>query len=181
MKKATCSRPAVVESRLVEIAEAFLNWSDTITFRRSSSSSRHIPSSLELIESLRTLLGPFLQPEHGSAPLPRLDRDELDSIESAGGYRARLRHIHLYWQFASSIRRAVVSARRLTLLNLDTATLSFDRVLRRDRELAKCVFLIYAAVAMAALKLGSPARLLETVAARLHEIVGLPVPAGSLA
>jgi hypothetical protein len=169
MKKAICSWFPMIESRLVEHAEAFLNWSDGITSRRDA--VPHVSTNRELIESFGKLVGPFLQ----------LDRDELDSIESAGGYRARLRHIQLYLQFASSVRKAVLSARRLTLLNLDTGTLSFDRVLRRDRELAKCVFLIYAAVAMAALKLGNPGRLLETVATRLHGLLGLRVPAGSLA
>jgi hypothetical protein len=142
------------------------------------------PNNQELIESFRKMLGPFLEPERSSAswppnwtpakysPLPRLlDRDELSLIESVGGYRARLRRISLYLQFASRIRKAVFLARTLALLNLDGGAFSFDRMLVRDRELAVCLFLIYAAVPMAALKLGNASQLLETAAEALQELL----------
>jgi len=142
------------------------------------------PNNQELIENFRKMLGPFLEPERSSAswppnwkpakysPLPRLlDRDELNLIESVGGYRARLQRIGLYLQFASRIRKAIFSARRLALRNLDGEALTFDRILGRDRELAVCLFLIYAAVPMAALKLGDPSHLLETAAEALQELL----------
>jgi hypothetical protein len=130
------------------------------------------------------MLGPFLEPERSSAswppnwtpvkysPLPRqLDREELGLIESVGGYRARLYRIYLYLQFASRIRKAIFSARRLALLNLDGVALSFDRIVERDRELAVCLFLIYAAVPMAVLKLGNASRPLEAAAKALQELL----------
>ncbi len=142
------------------------------------------PNNQELIENFRKMLGPFLEPERSSAswppnwtpakysPLPRLlDRVELDLIESVGGYRARLYRIYLYLQFASRIRKAIFSARRLALLNLDGAAFSFDRILRRDRELAVCLLLIYAAVPMAAMKLGNASHLLEAAAEALQELL----------
>jgi hypothetical protein len=138
----------------------------------------------ELTENFRKLLGPFLEPERSSAawppnwapvkysPLPRLlDRAELNLIESVGGYRARLFRIYLYLKFASRIRRAIFAARRLALLNLDGASLSFERIVKRDQDLAVCLFLIYAAVPMAALKLGDASQLLETAAANLQELL----------
>ena len=138
----------------------------------------------ELIENVRKMLGPFLEPERSSAawppnwtpakysPLPRLlDREELNLIESVGGYRARLYRIYLYLQFATRIRRAIFSARRLALLNLDGSALSLERILGRDRELAVCLFLIYAAVPLAALKLGNASQLLETAADTLQELL----------
>jgi len=130
------------------------------------------------------MLGPFLEPERSSAswppnwtparysPLPRLlDREELDLIESVGGYRARLYRIYLYLQFASRIRKAIFAARKLALLNLDGASLPFDRILARDRELAVCLFLIYAAVPVAAMKLGNASQLLETAAETLQVLL----------
>jgi len=106
------------------------------------------------------------------SPLPRLlDRAELNLIESVGGYRARLFRIYLYLKFASRIRRAIFAARRLALLNLDGASLSFERIVKRDQDLAVCLFLIYAAVPMAALKLGDASQLLETAAANLQELL----------
>jgi hypothetical protein len=142
------------------------------------------PNNQELRENFRKMLGPFLGPERSSAswppnwtpvrysPLPRLlAREELDLIESVGGYRARLYRIYLYLKFASRIRKAIFSARRLALLHLDGAAISFDRIVERDRELAVCLFLIYAAVPIAALKLGNPSRLLETAADALQELL----------
>ncbi len=142
------------------------------------------PNNSELIEDFRKMLGSFLEPERSSAswppnwipakysPLPRLlDRKELALIESVGGYRARLYRIYLYLQFASRIRRAVFAARRLSLLNLGKAGLSLDRILSRDRELAVCLLLLYAAVPMAALKLGNPSHLLDTAADALHDLL----------
>ena len=143
----------------------------------------------ELIGNFRKMLGPFLETERSSAawppnwapakysPLPRLlDREELDLIESVGGYPARLYRIYLYLRFASRIRKAIFAARRLSLLNvssqeIESASASFERLVKRDRELATCLFLIYAAVPIAALKLGNASRLLETAAENLQDLL----------
>jgi hypothetical protein len=50
-------------------------------------------------------------------------------------------------------------------------------VLRRDRELAKCLFLVYAAVPMAALNLGQPSQLLARAVATLQDLVGIGMAA----
>jgi hypothetical protein len=140
----------------------------------------------ELIENFRKILGPFLQPERSGAawppdwapakysPLPRLlDREELNLIESVGGYRARLYRVYLYTRFASRIRKAIFEARKLTLNNLNSTSLPFDKMLKRDRELAICLFLIYAAVPIAALKLGDASHMLESAANHLGEILAI--------
>jgi hypothetical protein len=54
---------------------------------------------------------------------------------------------------------------------LDGVALSFDRIVERDRELAVCLFLIYAAVPMAVLKLGNASRPLEAAAKALQELL----------
>jgi hypothetical protein len=160
-------------------------------YKSLSRMSFELPSrnNLELVENFRKMLGPFLEPERSSAawppnwvpvrysPLPRLlDRQELDLIESVGGYGARLHRIRLYLKFASRIRTAIFEARRLALLNVGSleqqeAALSFERILKRDKELAVCLFLIYAAVPMAALKMGNPSQLLEAVAQNLPNLL----------
>jgi len=138
----------------------------------------------ELILNFRKMLGPFLENERSSAawppdwapakysPLPRLlDREELDLIESVGGYRARLYRIYLYLKFATRIRKAIFAARSLALLNLDGEAYSFDRIVKRDQELAICLFLIYAAVPVAALKLGNASQMLEAAADNLQNLL----------
>lgn len=138
----------------------------------------------ELIHNFRKTLGPFLESERSSnawppswtpakySPLPRLlDRKELDLIESVGGYRARLYRIYLYLKFATRIRKAIFAARGLALQNLDGSAHSFDRVLKHDQELAVCLFLIYAAVPVAALKLGNASQMLEAAADNLQNLL----------
>jgi hypothetical protein len=199
---------ALSESFVIGRAEAFLDWSDAVACWRSRTSRPEPSNSVlsvpklsdnrKLIENCQNILRPFLVPECNPVAWPLhwasdtcsllsrlLNRQELDLIESVGGYRARLDRIYLYLQFASRIRRAVFSARRLNLRNLDGATRSFDRMLRRDREMAICLFLIYAAVPMATLKLGNPSQLLDTVAGTLQEFLNVRtaavVPIRSLA
>lgn len=174
-QRALCSLVALAESQLVGGAEALLKLSDSITLR-SRSVAAPVRNNRELIDNFSKLLGSF-QDSVGVSDGRLLNRDDLDAIESAGGYGARLRRIQLYLQFASRIRGAILSVRRLALLNLDTADLSFDRFLKRDRELAKCLFLIYAAVPVAALKLSNANRLLETAVGTLHELMGVRVAA----